>query len=308
MSALMGVAAVFCIIAVGFFAAKRGHLSPDTENTLTVLALTYAIPALIFTNTIEQLSSDVISEKLGWYILLPFLIILTGYALSRVLGVIFKLSKEERGVASALFSMANVIFIGLPVCLAIFGEWSAPYVVSYFPANTILFWTVGNIGMMVSKKLKAKELIKQIFSPPLIVFILAMPLAFFGANIPGFILMGTKMLGGMATPVALFIVGATLSRMKIRKVFFIPKTVALVLLGRCAIMPILAYVICRLFGAPHEMTIIFTVVSGMPIMTQAVLVSRKNNTCVDDVAHAFAMTTLMSMLCVPLIVLILSLL
>jgi len=308
MSALLGVAAVFLIIAVGFFATKRGHLSPETETSLTVLTLTYAVPALIFSNTMEQLTLEMLKDEFGWYIGLPFLIIFTGYALAQLLGMGLRFSREERGATSALFAMANVVFIGLPICLAIFGEWSAPYVIAYVPANTILFWTIGNIGMMPTKRLKAGELLRQVLSPPLTAFLLALTLTILRINMPDFIILGTKMLGGMATPAALLIVGASLYRMDIRKVFIIPKTVALTLIGRCAVMPVLAYSICRLFGAPQEMTVIFTIISGMPVMTQAVLVARRYNTCVDDVSHAFALTTLFSLLCVPLIVLILGLL
>jgi hypothetical protein len=308
MSALLGVAAIFCVVAVGFLAAKRGHLSPETETSLTVLTLTYSIPALIFSTTVEQLSLEMLKEELGWYIGLPFLIILSGYALARMLGAVLRLSKVERGASSALFAMANVIFIGLPVCLAIFGEWSLPYVIAYVPANTMLFWTIGNIGMMPTKRFKVKELLKQILSPPLTAFLLALIFTIFSISLPDFLILGMKMLGGMATPVALLIVGTALYRMDIRKMLIIPKTVALILIGRCAVMPLLAYIICRIFNAPQEMTIIFTVISAMPAMTQAVLVARRYNTCADEVAHAFTLTTLFCMLCVPLIVLILGLL
>lgn len=305
-SAMTGVVAIFCIIAVGFVAAKCGHFSPDIEVPFTKITLTYAVPALVFYNTAEQLSPETIGEKLGWYILLPFLIILSGYAISRVLCKIMGLSGQEGGAMNALFSMSNVIFIGLPVCLTIFGEWSAPYVVSYLPANTILFWTIGNIGMMPSKQIKTKELLKQVLSPPLVAFLVALPLTLLGVKLPGFLISGTKMLGGMATPAALLIVGATLSRMELKKLFSIPKMVAAALIGRCMVMPVLAFTLCRLLGAPSEMTIIFTVISGMPAMTQAVLVARRYDACVDKVAHTFALTTLCSMLGVPLVVFILA--
>ena len=306
-SAMMGVAAIFLIIGVGVAAAKRGHLSQEAEVQLTRLTIAYAVPALVFSNTVEQLPLEMLRDELGWYILLPFVIILAGYALAQGLGAALGLNAAERGTSSALFAMANVIFIGLPVCLAIFGEWSAPYVVAYLPANTILFWTIGNIGMMRSKGVKIRELIKHMVSPPLAAFVAALAIILLRVDMPDFVLLGARMLGGMATPAALLIVGATFSRMELRKIFAVPKMVALTLAGRCVIMPAMAFVICRIAGAPWEMTVIFTVISGMPAMAQAVLVARRHNACVNEVAHAFALTTLVSMLLAPLVVLVLGL-
>ncbi|GHU95374.1 malate transporter [Clostridia bacterium] len=304
--ALGGVVSIFLIVIAGFFAAKRGHMSEELEGGIAKLSSTYAIPALIFYNTVTQLSPSFLTESLGWYFFLPFGTILLGYGAARLIGPAARLPGEQRGAMSALFSMSNVVFIGVPVCSAVFGGWATSYVISYLPANTILFWTVGNLGMMRGKRLSGKQILGQVFSPPLLAFIAGLPFVFFNWPLPDVVVSAAGLLGGMGTPAALLTVGGVLSRAD-KKLWKIPKFVGFVVLGRSLVMPAMMFLACRLFGAPSEVTLVYTTISCMPVMSQAVLQSRKLNCCPEYVAHAFAVTTLCTLICVPLVVTLLKL-
>lgn len=291
---------------MGFAAAKKGHMTEELEGGIAKLSSTYAIPALIFHNTVTQLSPDFLAERLGWYFFLPFGTILIGYALARILAPAARLPREEHGAMSALFSMSNVVFIGVPVCSAVFGSWATSYVISYLPANTILFWTIGNLGMMRGKQLSGRQILKQVFSPPLLAFIAGMPFVFLNWPLPGFIVSAVGLLGGMGTPAALLTVGGVLSRAD-KKLWKIPKFVGFVVLGRSLVMPLMMFLACRLFGAPAEVTLVYTTISSMPVMSQAVLQARKLDCCAEQVARAFAVTTLCTLICVPVVAALLKL-
>ena len=44
------------------------------------------------------------------------------------------------------------MYIGLPVNLALFGDEALPFVLLYFFANTVFFWTVGNYSISHDKE------------------------------------------------------------------------------------------------------------------------------------------------------------
>lgn len=87
-----------------------------------------------------------------------------------------------------MFFNSNTIFMGIPINLALFGEDSLPYVLIYYVANTMFFWTFGVYEISLdNKKLKAKNSIrktlKNIFSPALLGFAQSFNVESFPRNI-----------------------------------------------------------------------------------------------------------------------------
>ena len=76
-------------------------------------------------------------------LLLPFASILLAYAVGRIAAKVLHIRQDRQGVFITCFFIANTIFIGLPVNLALFGTQSVPSVMLYYMANTTMFWTLG---------------------------------------------------------------------------------------------------------------------------------------------------------------------
>ncbi|MCL2085021.1 MAG: AEC family transporter [Oscillospiraceae bacterium] len=303
-----GVLSIFVIVLAGFLASKFGFITEELERSLVRLSLVTAIPALVFYNTTAQLSAGFITEKLRLFIFLPAVSILFAYALARALARVIRLPPAHHGAMSVLFSMSNTMFIGLPLCAAIFGEWTTPYIMSFLLSNTVVFWTLGNLSMAgvplsdARGHLGWKQLAANVM-PPLSGFLVGLPVALLGVPIPDFFMSAARMLGGMATPVVLLIVGGVLSRMKKPR---ITKTVAAALLGRYIVTPLITFAMCRFTGAPNEVVVVFTFAAAMPVMNQAVMVARKYDNCVEEVTQAFALSVLGSLAVVPLLAFILG--
>ena len=283
---------IFIIAAAGWMAAKRGYITEQFDHALVKLALVTVIPALVFHSTVTYISTEFITEKLGFAVLLPALTICVGYAAGRALARAMRLPVNERGVMSVLFSMSNTMFIGLPLCVAVFGEWTAPYVMSYMLSNTLIFWTLGSLSI------SGKAGVRQVFSPPLTAFLAGMAVALPNVPVPDFIMEAARILAGMATPVALLVVGGVLARMERPRV---PKMVTASLLGRFVFMPALTFAACSLLGASNQATVVYTAVSAMPVMNQAVLVSRVHGNCAEEAAQAFTLSVLCAMAVIPLL-------
>lgn len=135
-----------------------------------------------------------------------------------------------------MFFNSNTIFMGIPINLALFGEDSLPYVLIYYVANTMFFWTFGVYEISLdNKKLKAKNSIrktlKNIFSPALLGFVFAILFTILNIKLPKAILDSSKYLGSLTTPVAMLFIGESLYYTNFKKLRFTREVIG-VLLGR----------------------------------------------------------------------------
>ena len=305
--ALQGMLMLLMLIGAGFWAARRGLLSEGFEENLSRLAIQIAIPALLFVSTISHVSISFVKE-IGWLALIPLAGILLGWGLGQASARLFRIPEKDRGVFAVMFSLCNAVFIGLPVCVAIFGEAAMPYVVTFFPANTAIFWTLGNLSIARDggRKLGGPaDILKQVFSPPLLGFLAGLLFVFSGLNVPAFAEQGLTYLGGLTVPLSLLTTGSVLSRMG-RDTFRIGKTGLIVLIGRMLISPGLTLALCLLCGAPAMLTNVFTLIACMPIMSQCVIMARLHKANAGLTAQLLTLSTLLSMIWIPLWVLVLN--
>lgn len=306
-NALQGVLTLLVCIALGVYMAKRGYLTEDMEARLSVLTLRFSVPCLLFLNCQSYLSLDLL-RSMGWTLLIPLLTILGGWLLGMLIARFFHIRQENRGLFLVMFSLSNTIFIGLPVCMAIFGEDALPLIATYFPCNTLVFWTLGAMslardgGAPFTFGLKT---LRQVFSPPLVGALLGALFALTGITTPGFITEALRHVGNLTTPVTLFVTGAILTRMG-REALKLSKEGVLTLFGRLLLLPSLCIALSLLMGAAPLTTQVYTVETAMPVMSQSMLVARTYGANHKLAAQMITITTLVGLLYVPLLMLILS--
>ena len=108
-------------IGAGILAEKLGFIDEGTETKLSKFTLSFSVPCLLFLNCQTYMSRALFSE-LGLALLVPALTILLSWVLAVAVGKLFRVRRENFGLFCVMFSMSNTIFIGLPVCLTIFGD------------------------------------------------------------------------------------------------------------------------------------------------------------------------------------------
>ena len=107
------------------------------------------------------------------------------FALAIVLAKLARIKRQHFGLFCASVANSNTIFIGIPVNLALFGESSIPYVLLYYAASTVFFWTVGvySITCDITEnrvKIPLRTRVRQVFSPPFLGFITGLILTMLG--------------------------------------------------------------------------------------------------------------------------------
>lgn len=220
---LSGIFEVALIAGLGFFLAKKGWFWENAAKDLTRLTMTVALPPLMIHSLYANFTHDALLAAAP-DLVLPFVSIFASYLAGHVLASLLHISKGRRGIFICTCCIANAIFIGVPVNVALFGEASVPSCMLYYLANTTMFWALGAYLIIRDAggehRFTLKEMLLKLRTPPLMGFAAGVILLLANVPIPHFAMAAMKYVGGMATPMALMVIGIQMSRIPFSSIHF----------------------------------------------------------------------------------------
>ena len=295
---------LFAILVVGYIAGRLGYMGGEFDKKLSSLVINFTCPSLI-------LSSAMSGELPDRRLILPLLgistltyMILAGMAL--FLPRYLTNKKDNEGIVGFALMFGNVGFMGYPVVASIFGHQAVFYAAVLNVINTFAVFTIGTIlieGDLGDKKHFQK---KVLYSTPMLSAYLAMLIVALGIdNIPGLISQPLTMIGNITVPAALLIIGSSMSQLSLRTMLGNP-TVYATTLFRLFLIPLGFYYLCMALGFDQYVVSINTIVIAMPVATYGTILCLKYNRDTTLMTEITLITTLLSMLTIPLLTLLFS--
>lgn len=295
-AAFQAVAMLLFIGVIGAWMITRRMVGKDFFSLLSPLALEIALPALIFTNIINNFNPVIKTDwwKLplwwGFFTVIAFLITLTGLVFAR------KENKSEFGIS--LFYQ-NGIFFPLAIISGMFGR-NSDYIVDLF--FFIIFYAAfffNTSFLFFAGKEKIKW--KKIFHPVFVATVLAVFLKLTGFNIyvPSFIVGALEMVGAMSIPILMIILGGNiLIDFKQMGRLYIGEIVKF-LIFKNLIMPIVMLGIIILIKPSYNIALILMIESAMPPVTSIPLIADRNGGNRSIVNQFLLSSFLFSLLSIP---------
>lgn len=308
---LQGIFEILFIIGIGFILAKKGWFAADTSALLTKLVMKIALPLYMLCQLEKDFTHDSLLQ-IAPDLLLPFSSILLAYIVGRIAVKLLHIRQDRQGVFITCFFIANTIFIGLPVNLALFGTQSVPSVMLYYMANTTMFWTLGvyhivndSTGGEKAMPLFSLQTLKKVFSPPLLGFLIG--LAFILANIqlPDFLLVSFQYVGNLATPLSLMVIGIEMSSISLASVHWDRELVG-ALCGRFIICPLCVLALLPVIVVTPMSAQVFTMQASMPAMTQMTVVAKAVGADVKYATQVSFLSVVLGLIVIPLYMFILE--
>lgn len=308
---LQGIFEILFIIGIGFILAKKGWFIADTSALLTKLVMKIALPLYMLCQLEKDFTHDSLLQ-IAPDLLLPFSSILLAYVVGRIAVKLLHIRQDRQGVFITCFFIANTIFIGLPVNLALFGTQSVPSVMLYYMANTTMFWTLGvyhivndSTGGEKAMPLFSLQTLKKVFSPPLLGFLIG--LAFILANIqlPEFLLVSFQYVGNLATPLSLMVIGIEMSSISLASVHWDRDLVG-ALCGRFIICPLCVLALLPVIVVTPMSVQVFTMQASMPAMTQMTVVAKAVGADVKYATQVSFLSVVLGLIVIPLYMFILE--
>ncbi|GAF38968.1 malate permease [Agrilactobacillus composti DSM 18527 = JCM 14202] len=247
-TSIQSVVAIVIMIAVGYLGQALGWFDVKFSGSLSKLIMQVALPASIFMAMMKYFDPASLA-KLSAGLIYTLLSIVVGYAIAWLAIKILNVPRGRRGLMMTAINGANTVFIGMPLNIALFGEVSVPYLLTYYIVNTLIIWTVG-IWVIASddptlssqNKTKTKLDWRHLIPAPLWGFILALPFVYIPALKAGlmkltFATMALTDIGGLVTPLSLIYIGIMLRSFGILNMHF-DGNVIWTLIGRFVISPL----------------------------------------------------------------------
>ena len=306
---LSAMVKLFLILAVGYGCAKGKVFPEGTQEVLTRLVLYVTTPCTILASV---LTSDALPTGRTMALLFGFsclsyvLLVPLALATPRLLRV----PRGQRGAWSAMLIFSNSGFIGYPVVQTIFGSHAVFYAAVFNIPFYFFLYTIGVVLLAKDGaargngggKLKLK--LSMFLSPCLVASFLALIFAAARIRLPG-VLTGTiEMLGNITTPAALLVIGIFISKMPLRAMLGTPKLYALTAV-RLLVLPAALYLVFGLFIHDPLVLGVGMVITAMPSATIVAMLSLEYGADTDLVTQGTFLTTLFSMVTIPILVTIL---
>ena len=295
---------LFAIVIVGWVAGRLGYMGGEFDKKLSSLVINFTCPALILSSA---MTGDLPDRRL----ILPLLAI-SAFTYVLLTGVAFLLprfltrKKEDEGIVGFALMFGNVGFMGYPVVASIFGHQAVFYAAVLNVVNTFAVFTIGTI-LILGDLGDGKHFQKKVlYSTPMFSAYLAMLIVALGIDhIPGIISQPLTMIGNITVPAALLIIGSSMSQLSTRTMLG-NMTVYATTVFRLLLIPIGLYYLCKVLGFDPYVVNINTIVLAMPVATYGTILCLKYNRDTTLITETTLVTTLLSMLTIPLLTILFS--
>ena len=308
---LQGIFEILFIIGIGFILAKKGWFIADTSALLTKLVMKIALPLYMLCQLEKDFTHDSLLQ-IAPDLLLPFSSILLAYVVGRIAVKLLHIRQDRQGVFITCFFIANTIFIGLPVNLALFGTQSVPSVMLYYMANTTMFWTLGvyhivndSTGGEKAMPLFSLQTLKKVFSPPLLGFLIGLVFILANIQLPEFLLVSFQYVGNLATPLSLMVIGIEMSSISLASVHWDRDLIG-ALCGRFIICPLCVLALLPVIVVTPMSVQVFTMQASMPAMTQMTVVAKAVGADVKYATQVSFLSVVLGLIVIPLYMFILE--
>jgi predicted permease len=210
---------IFALILTGFLCARSGRFDRSATDNLNRFAVYLALPALMFL-AMSKITPDQV-RQFGFALTFAGGIAVTftlGFVLSRLRGRAVANSSIE-GLDAGY---SNVGFMGIPLCLLVFGQASLPaaIIATLFTACVLFLFAIVLIEVDVHKgaslaRTIGKVSLSLIRNPLLIAPITGLLVGLAGIAIPPPLQQFASLLGGAASPCALVCIGLFLAQERV---------------------------------------------------------------------------------------------
>ena len=288
------------LLLAGVIAAKAGVMDQESTRRFTSFNLLIPQSCMILGSILGadiELSVGRVFGVLGTGFLMYAILVAVGMLVPQV----YRCKPSDRGIYSFMTIFGNVGFMGIPVAKALLGDSAGLYAALLNIPFNILAYTFG-IALLSSKGKKEPINWKLLLNVPLIVSALCVVLLCFHVRLgEGPLGRAVDMLGDMILPSSMVIIGASLGQQKLKDVFGDWRVYAFAPM-RLVAVPVVLWAIMHLFVKDAVFLGTMVLQGAMPVAAFATMLSIQYGGNVQMASKTVFVTTVLSVVTIPLVV------
>jgi predicted permease len=295
----------FGLILLGALAPRLWKLDESGLAWLNVFVVYFALPALIFlvvaATPLERLvNPSYVTATAGVTLFCFLLMVLAGR-------LVFSADLRTAALQGTSASYGNVGYMGLPLAAAFFGPEAAVPAALVFcfdcTVEFVLTATLAGIGGRThpSPRVIAGKIARDVLTHPFIVAtLLGIAASALQWSPGGGVKTILEMLMRAAGPVALFAMGVTVS---LRRFDGVGRELPVLAIIKVLLQPLLAYVAVAWLASPDPVWLqVAVMMAALPTASNAFILARQYDAYVEGAGAAVIVTTIASVITVPLVV------
>ncbi|AVO52431.1 AEC family transporter [Ectopseudomonas mendocina] len=292
MLAAQAILPIFALIVLGYLLGWRQWLTAESASGLANITFKLFMPTLLFAGIAKASLAEGLSPMLLLAYYLPVLLVFT---------LVNVLAHWRRGSASPLGLVAafsNNVLVGIPLIASLMGADGLVYVFAILVLHSLTLFSLHSFyaAFGSQERVDGRALLKNLANPMIIGLLLGALLNISGLVVPDSLWRVVTWLGQAALPCALIVLGASLSRYRLR-----PTTEAWGLtFAKLALFPSLVWLLSGLLpGLNDSARTVLVLLAACPSGVNVMAFCR---TAEDNrsVSAAISLSTLLSALTLPL--------
>lgn len=291
------------LIITGYIICKLDILTVEINKKISELIVRVTCPALIIGSVCKQkMSNDGVNII---FLLFLGIILYLAYILASIIIVkFFNLSKNEKIIYELMLIFNNTSFVGIPVVKVLYGETSIFYLVILHMSFNFLIYTYGVMKLKPENE-NFQISLRNILNSGIISAILGIIIYFLKLPIPNIIENYLMSLGEVTIPLSLLLMGASLVKVPINKIFTNKKLIIFCLV-KLLILPIVFYLFFSLFLTNKFYLDLIAISTALPAGSMIIMFSLKYDKEVSISSLGVVLTTIFSIGTLPIVVYLLN--
>ena len=291
---------LFCMMGLGYLLMKINYLDVNVNKKISNLVISVTTPALIFASVFKEneASQSAVIMMLG----IAFLVYLILPVVAMLFNTLLKIPTSQRKLYQFMTVFSNTGFMGYPVVASLYGNTGVFYAAIFNLMFNLFVFTYGIYLMQENRRLDWHSL----FTPGIVLSLFAMIAYFVKLSIPMVIVNVCESVGGMTTPLAMLLIGASLSNVSSKEILS-DTTIYVYTLLRQFLLPLLFFPLLRLVLQDELIRGVVMMMIAMPVGSISVLFATQYGNDSTLASKNVFVTTLCSLLSIPIITFLLSL-
>lgn len=317
LTAISSIVIIIFIIGLGYVLKRKDWFDDQFGKGLSKIAIKVALPCAIFSSVLKHLKREELLS-LSDNLIYPVITVVCAYIISYILVKLLKIRPGRRGIFMNAIANTNVVSIGLPLNMSIFGAASMPFFLICYITNTLSTWVFGVylINNDDPTKLEggngeSKFNWKKLIPAPMIGLVIGIIFLVAGIPVPHAVETILKYLGGMTVPLSLIYVGIRLADAGLTSIRF-ERDVVMALIGRFIIVPIIMIVVVivsqKVFGVDMVPMLKGTLIvqSGVPMLAVLPILATEAHGDVKYATTLLVSSTVIFIVIIPILMEILQ--
>jgi len=292
----------FAIIGLGFWAGRTRFFSPEATNYLTKFVFYFALSAMLFRFAANLSLGKVFDGRLVAGYLWGTAVV---YGIAMIVAFLRRLDVPTAAIEAQCAAIGNTGFLGVPMLVLLLGEAAIGPVMLVLAVDLIVFSslivfliTAARDGRMDVTILRTMG-VGLLRNPMIVSMTLGLIWSATTLGMPGPVNDFLAILGGAATPGALFVIGASLSEKSVERL----EIAGWLSFSKLVMHPLFVAIgVLFLFPSDHFAAVVIISAAAMPVAGNVYILAQHYGVVPQRVSTAILISTAVSILTIPAVI------